>query len=230
MEEITQEVAVEQPSNLVPQEQVNRVVAREKASAYEKGKRESEAQYQQQLAELRAQQEQRNSQVPKDVDANAIYQQVREQFNRDQEALKQKMEEEQYRQKIGEIAQNYSAKMASGKNYFEDFDEVMKDHDPSAFPQLTVLLAGMDNAAPIMYELMKNPNKLATINYFAEKNPRMAQNQLLSLSQSINANKQAQAEAQEVAQPLDRLQPSRIAGNNNKATIRDLRNQSWLRG
>lgn len=210
------------------QEQMNKVVAREKMQAREAGRREAEAKYQKDLEQLNAMrsgQEQHNAQVPRDVDANAIYQQVQERFNKE-------MQEQQLKAQMTQVANNYLSKVAQAKPNYEDFEDVTKDFDPTAFPQLTFLLSGMENAGDILYDLSKNPMKLAGIDRLAEKNPRQAQSELLKLSKSIMDNRQAQSDAQNqnVAEPLDRLQSSRVSGNSGKMSIRDLRNQPWLRG
>jgi hypothetical protein len=218
----------QQQSNLLTQEQVNKIVAREKASAAEKATRAAEEKYQRDiegLNALRAQQEQTNAQVPRETSADAIYQQVQERFNKE-------MQERQLKAQMEQVANNYLSKVAQGKTAYQDFDEVTKDFDPTAFPQLTFLLSGIDNAGDVLYDLSKNPLKLAGIDRLAEKNPRQAQNELLKLSKSILDNRQAQAEAQgqNVAEPLDRLSPSKVSGSNGKMGIRDLRNQPWLKG
>lgn len=142
------------------------------------------------------------------------------------------MREQQQRAQMTQVANNYLQKVEQGKAAYEDFDEVTKDFDPTAFPQLTFLLSGIENAGDVLYDLAKNPLKLAGLDRLAEKNPRQAHNELLKLSKSITDNRQAQAEAQNqnVAEPLDRLSPSRVSGSNGKMGIRDLRNQPWLKG
>jgi len=213
---------------MVPQDEVNRIVAREKTRAADSARREAEQKHQQELEQLNAmrmQQEQRNAQVPRDVDANAIYQQVQERFNKE-------MQERQLKDQMTQVANNYLSKVELGRKGYDDFDEVTKDFDPTAFPQLTYLLSGIENAGDVLYDLSKNPMKLAGIDRLAEKNPRQATTELLKLSKSINDNKQAQSDAQNqnVSEPLDRLTPSKVAGSNGKMSIKDLRGQSWLRG
>lgn len=229
-----QSPASDSPS-LLTQEQVNKIVSHRVTQAKESTRREVEEKYQRDMEALnamRAQQEQRNAQVPREVDADAIYQQVQERFNRDQEIMQKEMQERQLKEHVSKVAQTYQDKFSLGKNSYEDFDEVTKDFDAAAFPQLTFLLAGMDNMSDVLYDLVKNPLKLAGIDRLAERNPRQAQSELLKLSKSITENRQAQNEAQgqNVAAPLDRLQPSRVAGSNGKMSIRDLRNQDWLKG
>lgn len=224
--------------SLSPEQQalMNKVVAREKARAAENGRREAEMQYQRELEALRqgsAQQEQRNAQVSREVDADAIYRQVQDKFDREQEALKQKLEQQQFETQMSQVADNYLSKINSGKGAYQDFDSVTANFNPSEFPQIAFLLSGIDNAADVLYDLSKNPQKLAYVDQLAGKSPKFAQSELQRLSLSIKDNREAQANAQQqynVSEPLDRLTPTRVAGNNGKQTVSDLRNQPWLRG
>lgn len=220
--------AAQEPSqqpNLLSQDQVNKIVAREKMRAADGARRDAEERHRAELDQLRQTQEQRNSSVSREVDTDAIYQKVQEQFNKE-------MQERQLKDHMSQVANNYLGKVNSAKANYQDFDDVTKDFDPTAFPQLTYLLSGIENAGDILYHLAQNPLKLAGIDRLAEKNPRQAQSELLKLSQSIASNKQAQTDAagQTVADPLDRLQPSRVSGSNGKMSVKDLRSQSWLRG
>lgn len=209
------------PANMLSQEQVNRIVAREKQKAAEAARREAEEKY-----------NQMQSYGNRDSEVANIYQQVQERFNQEQNRLRQEFEDKQMKEHMNQVANNYLTKVEAAKGAYEDFDDVIKDFDPAEFPKLVYLLAGMDNAGHVLYDLSKNPFKLGAINNLAETSPKRAQKELLKLSQSIQANQQAQADsqAQTTADPLDRLQPSRVAGSNGKQTISDLRNQSWLRG
>lgn len=223
-------VALEQAApppaeKMLSQSDVVKIAAREKANGIEKGRREAEEQYQRQLAEIQQQQSQRNADVPRDVDANAIYQQVQERFN-------QEMQQRQLQQEMQQVANNYLAKVDMGRKAYQDFDDVTKGFDPTAFPQLVYLVAGIENAGDVIYDLSKNPHKLVTINSLAEKSPELAKTELQKLSRSIANNQQASNEAgeQNVNQPLDQMQPSRVSAGNGKQTISDLRNQPWLKG
>lgn len=227
--EVAQPIAEQAPpaQPMLSQEQVNRIVAREKQRAADNARRDAEQRYQQELEQLNAQrqqQEQRNAEVPRDIDANVIYQQVQERFN-------QEMQKRQLDEQMAQVANNYLQKVALAKNNYTDFDDVTKDFDPTAFPQLTFLLSGIENAGDILYDLSKNPMKLAAIDRLSEKNPKQAHSELLKLSQSIASNQQAMTESanQYVQEPLDRMQPSRIAGSNGKMSISDLRRMPWLR-
>lgn len=228
--QVTDNAVIENPiapeqERMVPQSQVNKII---KHKTYEaaQAQRELEEKHQRELEAIRVQQTQRNETVPRDVDANAIYQQVQEKFNAE-------MQQRHLQGEIDRVANTYLSKMEQGKSSYEDFSEVTKDFDPVEFPQLIYLLSGMENAADIIYDLSKrNPEKFAELQNLAEKSPKLAQARLLKLSRSISENRQAQADEQSrnVAEPLDRLQSSRISGSNGKMGISDLRKQPWLRG
>lgn len=214
-----------EPEKTFTRDQVAKMMNAERNKIAENARLQAEEKYKNDLAALQDKQSQRNDSVSKDLDANAIYQQVQERFNSE-------MKDQQMRQHMSQAADNYLQKVASGKTAYEDFDDVTKDFDPTAFPQLTYMLSGMENGGDVLYDLAKNPSKLAGLDRLAEKNWKLAHSELLKLSKSISDNKQALSDAkdQNVSEPLDRLNPSRVSGSNGKMGIRDLRNQPWLRG
>ena len=225
-----QDASMEQPvdtaEKLVPQSHVNKIVQDAYERASTKARKEAEMQYQQQLEAIRSNQQQKDSTTSKEIDTDALYQQVQERFHRE-------MQEQQQTQHMNQVANSYMAKMAQGREtHGAEFDEAMKDFDPTAFPQLVYLVANMEGASDIMFDLAKNPMKLAALDRIAEKNPRQAQSELTKLAASISQNRQAQqdAESQGTSAPLDRLNPSRVSGSGGKQSISDLRNQPWLRG
>lgn|ERR1700749_135597 len=222
--ELSPEQSFEQ-EKLLTQSQVNKIVQHEKAKAAQAARREAEELYRRDIEAIQGNQSQRNESVSREVDANALYQQVQERFNSE-------MQQRQLEEEMRRVANNYISKIEQGRSSYSDFDEITRDFDPTAFPQLTYLVAGIDNAADVVYDLSKNPVKLAGLDRLAERNPRQAHAELLKLSRSIAENKQAQAYADSnpVSTPLDRLQPSRVSGSNGKMGISDLRNQNWLRG
>ena len=215
------------------QADVNALVGREKQIAAQRARQEVEREHQQRAAQehqqmqMQAQQQeqQRQSNGPSEADADAIYQQVQERFNRE-------MQDRQFQQEMTNVANSYHAKMDYGRKAYGDFDEITKDFDPTAFPQLVYLVSGLENAGDIIYDLSKNPSKLATLDSLAQRSPRMAQAELGRLSQSISQNSNAKQEADQYSTqaPLNPLQPSRVSGSNGKMSVNDLRSQPWLKG
>ena len=207
------------------QSQVNAIVQREKERAGEKARREAEEIYKQQLAQAGQQTQQAQKSGALDDNADSIYQKVQERFM-------QEMQQRQQETEMQNVANKYLQQMQSGKDAYEDFNEVTADFDPTEFPQLVYLVAGLDNAAEVIYDLSKNPAKLATMDLLASRAPKKAQAELMKLATSIKDNRQAarDADEQSVDAPLDRLQPSRVGTGNGKLSIADLRRQPWLRG
>ncbi len=220
------------PEKMLSQAEVNAIVAREKQAAAARARQEAEREYQQRAEQAQMQQQMQQPQreeqrggYPTDSEADAIYQQVQERFNRE-------MQERQFQSEMTNVANAYHAKMDLGRKGYTDFDEITKDFDPTAFPQLVYLVANVENAGDIIYELSKNPQKLVTLDSLAKTSPRLAQAELVRLSQSISQNNMAKQEAEQnpTQAPLSPLQPSRVSGSNGQMTIRDLRSQPWLRG
>lgn len=157
--------------------------------------------------------------APIDVDAlrKEIMGDFRNQLQQDEETRVQ-AELEREAQKM---ADDYKARMSSGKDYHEDFDDIMADFNPSAFPNLVYLATQTENTPSVMYELMKNPSKLAAIAMLSTQDPKLAQRQINQLSASIKANEQAKAAEKEVQSPLSRMQSSPAGRDNGDTSIAD---------
>ena len=218
----------QQVEKMLTQDQVNKIVAREKENAATRTRREVEQEYQQKMEQanqVREQQSSRNENVSREIDADAIYQQVQERIN-------QEMQQKQFESEMSNVANNYLSKVDAARGSYEDFDAITSKFDASKFPQLVYLVSGLENGGSVIYDLAKNPTKLAAISVLAKEAPEMAFQELQSLAQSISLNKQAvdSAGEYETAAPLDRLSSSRVSGSNGEQSINDLRNMPWLRG
>jgi hypothetical protein len=160
-------------------------------------------------------------QIP--VDKEALKQEVlndlKQQFQKEHERRAQ----EEMEKEAKKIADSYHARMSSGKETFEDFDEVMADFNPAAFPNLVFLAQQVDNTPAVMYELMKNPSKWATIAVLSERDPQAAQNMINKVSASIKANDQAKAEEKTAPPPLSRMSSSPTGQDSGKPSLRDFK-------
>lgn len=222
----------ENQEKLLPQSQVNKIVQHEKARAAAAARQEVEEKYQREASLQTHQQANQTNNVNANVDVDALAKQVRDKVVADQREESDKLNAQQREEQASNLVNMYFSKMAQGKETYADFEEVTKDFDPAAFPQLAALSAQLDNTADIIYELAANPSKLVTLDTLANRNPRQGQAELLKLSKSIASNKQAQTDADSryTPAPLARLQPSKVSGSNGKLGIRDLRSQDWLKG
>jgi len=213
------EVVQEQQEKMIPASRVEELIKKAKLKGRDAMQDELEA--------LRAENSQLKSgggsmggmAAPIDVDAlrKEILGDFRNQLQQDEETRVQ-AELEKEAQKM---ADDYRARMSSGKDYHEDFEEIMADFNPSAFPNLVYLATQTENTPSVMYELMKNPSKLATIAVLSTQDPKLAQRQINQLSASIKANEQAKAAEKEVQSPLSHMQSSPAGRDNGDTSIAD---------
>ena len=158
------------------------------------------------------------------VDPDQIINAVMAKMAEKQQADSEQRAREEMEKEAQRVADTYHARMASGKETYEDFDDVMADFNPAAFPNLVYLASQVDNTPAVMYELMKNPSKWATIAVLSERDPKAAQNMLGKISASIVANEQAKANERDVAPPLSRLSSSPTGQDSGKpSSVRDFK-------
>jgi hypothetical protein len=155
------------------------------------------------------------------VNVDEIKQQILAQMKQEFQQAKEAQAAQELDAQAQRIASEYKAKMKSGSEKYEDFDEVMADFNPGAFPNLVYLANQLDNTPDVMRELMQNPSKWATVTVLSERDPQAAQNMLKRISSSIKANELAKASEKEVAPPLSRLSSSTTGQDTGKLGIRD---------
>lgn len=161
--------------------------------------------------------------MPVPVDSDAIKKQVLDDLKAQFQQEKERRAQDDLDKQAKQIAESYHSKMAAGKEQFEDFDQVMADFNPVAFPNLVYLATQVDNTPAVMRELMQNPNKWATVAVLSERDPAAAQKMLNNISASIKANEQAKAEEKEVTPPLSRLSSSPTGQDNGTKSVRDFK-------
>lgn len=179
---------------------------------------------QQQQQQQPMQQQQQGTMSPEQM------QQVMQMVQQKQQEEQAARHKEQLEKEVNEVAEQYFGKLAQGREAFEDFDDVTASFDPAAFPQLVFLATQADNTAAIIYELQKNPAKLATLSHLVDKSPSMARAEIAKLSQSIKTNQDAKNNLQEAQDPLSRLKPSPVGTDNGKKGIKDYKQAAFLRG
>lgn len=235
--EIVEEQAIEniepkKKEKMLSVERVNEIVKKEKLIAAEKARQEVVAEYAKKMEAEELQEQESQGQNMRELpsiggmqsfDPSDIKAQIMQQ-------LAEEAQEERYKNEVLELVQTFSSKMDAGKDLYPDFDDVTADFNPASFPQLVVLAGKMDNAADVMYELAKNPQKLANIDYFAQRDPKLAKSMLSKLSDSIAQNQEAANKARNTSAPLSRIKSSTVGADNGAMAIRDYKKASWLRG
>lgn len=211
-----------------------------------KAKRDKEKQMQeqldaakQQIEQLQAQQgqngqNQQNAQPQQQqqpqVDMEQIQQNIMAQMQQKMEEQERLRHQEQMQREVEQVAHEYTGKMSQGKDLYDDFEAITADFNPAEFPQLVFLANQMDNTADIIYDLQKNPAKLAQLLVWMDKSPSMARKELGKLSTSIKDNQSAKKNLQEAQDPLARLKSSPTGTDNGTKSLRDLKAASFLRG
>lgn len=161
--------------------------------------------------------------MPVPVDEKAIVEKVMADLSQRFQQANEVRAQEELQREATRIADEYKGKMGEGSKSYADFDDVMSDFNPEAFPNLVYLANQVDNTPAVMYELMKNPSKWATVAVLSERDPRAAQNMLNRISTSIKANEQAKAAEKDVAPPLNRLSSSTAGQDSGVLTLNDMK-------
>lgn len=205
--------AVEKAEKMLTQSEVNRIAARTKHEAYEKGKREA-------MAELERQQAEQTQTMggQKQLDENDIKRLIEQEAEKKaQQALAQK------------IAGEFTGKLAAAKDKYEDFEDVISEIDLPSIPHVVQWANELDNTGDVIYDIAKNPSKFANLLTLSVTAPHLAQKELKRLSESIKKNDDAK-QAQTAREPLSQLKPSTHSPDSGRLSVKELRNAPWLRG
>ena len=205
---------------------VSKIVARERAKAYEKGKQEARMEQEQQQAQAPQQQapqpamqtfggmQQAPAMNPEDIQ-KMIAEHV-------PQYLQQQAQEYQQKQ----FADGFIAKMQAAEKQFPGLEQKLNDIDftsPSTL-KLVHMANNMDNTGEIMNELIENPEKMGTLLNLINEQPRIAQQRLASLSSSISTNRKALEEEKSAHDPIGQLKSSVNAGvDDHNLSVKDLK-------
>ena len=202
-----------QQERMVPQSEVTRAVVAAKKRAEE----EAAARYQ-------GHQGMGGMQAPQ-FNEDAIVEKATQRMQAQLQEQQRVAAEQQQRDKIDAVARTYLDKMKQGATLYEDFEDVTKGFNPNKYPQIAVMAAELENTPDIIYDLRKNPQKLATLQLFAlSEDYDGLREELTKLSKSIKRNEQSLANNTQSPKPLTRLKSSAIAGQDTgKRTISDMR-------
>lgn len=222
---------------MLRQTEVNELVGRTKHDAYEKGRQEA-------LAEL---QRQPTSQPTINSSIGGIQQQnlsptdinklVTDKVQEINQAQQQEAQRKFYEQQGAKLANDINQKLEGAKSRYQDFDQVVKREDLAHIPEILLLANNLDNTGDVVYDLMKNPTKLASINanltaskmnnspYFQQ----LALRQMQEMSQSIKQNQSAIANQPHINEPLSQVNPSTVGVDSGSRTVSDIRKNPKFR-
>jgi len=203
---------------------VSKIVARERAKAYEKGKQEARMELEQHS--------QQAPQAPKpEMQTFGGIQQTPQMSPDDiqkliAEHVPQYLQQQAHEYQQKQFADGFIAKMQAAEKKFPGLEQKLNDIDftsPSTL-KLVQMANNMDNTGDIMNELIENPEKMGTLLNLINEQPRLAQQRLASLSSSINVNQKAQEEEKSAQEPIGQLKSSVNAGvDDHNLSVKDLK-------
>lgn len=204
---------VENVDKLLPQSTVNDLVVDAKQKSFQKG-------YSQALAELQAQQQPQPAAQQSNAPADDLRKLVADEFTKQQQVAQQQMLKQQQEAEGKRILDELNAKVTAAAPKYSDYDEVTKQVDFRQIPEVLHYANLVDNAGDVLYDLAKNPGKIATLRGLP---PALAKQEMLRMSASIKQNQDAQQQAAP-RDPLNQIKPSNIDIGKGPQTPADYRN------
>jgi hypothetical protein len=199
---------------------VTKIVQRERAKAYEKGKREALMDMQQQPA----QEAQATSAVPaaqpslpnQPQQIGGMNQlspdQIRQMIA--QEAPKALQEHVKSVQQQA-LVNSFVSKMQAAETKYPGMEQKLNELDFSTIAPLIQHIDKMENTADIMHELIENPMKMGNLVSLFYSQPKLAEKAIKNLSSSIRMNDDAKQAEKSVNEPFSQEKPSLNAGKDD---------------
>lgn len=211
----------------IPRKYVTEIVRRERADAYQKGRKEAMAELQAQVPQM-DQQPQPAAQQPAmapqqmtglggmpNVSQEQIGKMIADAFEKGEKKRQEEALQKQYADNAYQMAQKFNASMANGKSKYPDFDEKVKDLDYQGMAPVVHLATETGIPEDVMYDLANNPQKITHLMILAHTQPNLAKREMDRLAASIRANQSAQQAVQEPNSPLSRITPSTTVGKDS---------------
>ena len=211
-------VAPSVTSKLLPQEDVNDLVRMAKEKAYQKGRMEALAEIKTQVPEMQAQQvvapPQQNG-----FDPNVMRNMVAEELAKKQQEMQEEQNKKQQAEFAHQTLMQLRTKISAAQQEIPDYDKVTGNYDFSKMPEVLWYANQFPNGGHLLYELSKNPSKMALI-HGVKDNPDVAMAALRELSNSLEANKAA-ANTVLPPDPLSQVKPSTSGVDSGSGSVRD---------
>jgi len=227
-----EEVISEVPENTAPEVEtldkatVQKIIARERKKAYEKGKQEAlmtlEQQSQTEQAPQQAPQQQQTFGGIPQVSHEDIQRIVAEQLP---QHIQQQAQE--YKNKL--LVDSFVSKMQAAEQQYPGLEKKLNDLDYTkpGTRAIVEMANELENTGDIMNELVENPEKMGSLLNLIYEQPRLAQQRIASLSNSIKQNQTALAQEKSAQNPIGQMKSSVNAGitgnSEHEMSVNDLR-------
>jgi len=231
-EPVLSEQEEEKKEKSFPSSTVQKIVARERQKAYEKGKKEAlmtlenQEMNLQQPAQAQPMQQPPNQlggipqqpQVSSDDISRIIAEQLPQHLQQQVEAHKNNM-----------LIESFVNKMQAAEQVYPGLEKKLNDLDYTkpGTRALVEMANSMENTGDIMNELIENPEKMGTLLNLIYEQPRLAVQRMASLSNSIKTNQQAVSQEKQAQNPINQVKSSPntgMSGNSEQdLSMNDLR-------
>jgi hypothetical protein len=209
----TQSVADEK---VFKQQEVNDIVGRAKHEAVESYKRRAE------LSNANTQAQPMHQQHLENLNTETVKRIAAEETQRLRNEWMQDAQRNAQEQDAQRIANEFLTKLDTGKGKYQDFDTVINNVEFASIPNVVALSNMVDNTADVIYELGKNPMKIAGLQQLMSISPKLALSEMQRLSQSIKDNETA-GKVRMPNEPLSPLKPSVTGTDNGEMSVADYR-------
>jgi hypothetical protein len=201
---------------------VTKIVQRERAKAYEKGKREA-------LMDMQPTQAIGSMQQPPQAVPAAISQipqqpqniggmpqvspdQIRQMIAQEApKALQEHVRSMQQQQ----LVNSFVSKMQAAETKYPGMEQKLNELDFSTIAPLIQHIDKMENTADIMHELIENPMKMGNLVSLFYSQPKLAEKAIHNLSSSIKMNDEAKQAEKTANDPFSQEKPSLNAGKDD---------------
>lgn len=208
------EATVEEPKRSFTSDAVKKVVEREKAKAFERGKREA-------LMELQNQETmapESGTSAPQQQGGNLGGMQQMSQADiermiaeRAPLALQQHVQKLQQDQMVNTFVQKMQLAEQKHPGLEQELNNL--NYNDPRMHSFIAMANQMENTGDIMKEVLDNPSKMESLLNMAHNQPYQAQKAMKSLSDSIKTNQTAQSEEMSARDPMSQIKSSTTSGN-----------------
>lgn len=226
----TEGTVSQQPEKQISQSDVGRIAGAIRKEShdkgYHKGYQDALAKFQQQTVssqvEPSAQQAGDSQQSPQNSLQNmqeTISKQIAETLRKEREEQGRVAQEKQLQDYITQLGAQLRPKIEAAKAKHEDFDSAVQKLHLDKVPHVLEWVNTVPNAGEVLYDLAKNPQKLAILNSLHA--PELAISQVQEIARSLDNNQKAQDKSLP-KEPLGSINPSIVGKQGGELSGQDV--------
>jgi len=211
--------------NMVPQSTVDRLVGDSKLKGYNKAVEEfkNQQQYTQQAPQYQQAPVQNTPPSFGGIDQTALNSYVDQRFQQLQQQQAEQNQQAYYQQEAQRILQEMGQKTNDAKSRYEDFDQALESVGGfQSVPEVWQYANAVDNGGDVLYDLAKNPGKVATILQLGSRDQNLAISEIKRLSNSIKQNQNG-VNQQVAPDPIRQVKSSNVGVGDGPKTIADFK-------